>query len=58
MAPFLFRCPKTGFNVQAWIADDPGERNDDSYETIRCTACTRFHLVNPRSGKVLGAERI
>ena len=45
-------------NVQGWIADDPSEGEFDSYETIACTICTRVHLVNPNTGKVLGNEDI
>jgi hypothetical protein len=26
------------------------------YEAVTCTACTRIHLVNPRTGRVLGAD--
>jgi hypothetical protein len=54
MAAFLYRCPNTGLNVQGWVADDPIERGDESYESLTCTACTRVHLVNPKTGKVLG----
>ena len=25
MPPFLYRCPNTGDNVQAWAADDPDD---------------------------------
>ena len=25
MSPFLYRCPNTGDNVQAWAADDPDD---------------------------------
>jgi hypothetical protein len=53
MPGFLFRCPDTGLNVQGWVADDPTER-DDTYEPVTCTACTRVHLVNPKTGKVIG----
>jgi len=53
MAAFIFRCPHTGRNVQGWVADDP-EVEDDAYESVICSACTRLHLVNPKTGKVLG----
>ena len=53
MATFVYRCPATGQNVQGFIADDPGD--DATYEPVTCTACTRVHLINPKSGKVLGA---
>ncbi len=43
-------------NVQGWIADDPAERDDDSYEAVECHACRRVHLVNPKTSKVLGED--
>jgi len=57
MAPFLYRCPRTGQNVQGWIADDPGEPDDDAYEAMQCIACSRIHMVNPASGRVLGEDK-
>jgi hypothetical protein len=57
MPVFLFRCPSTGLLVQGWLADDPSEASDDdAYEAVSCTACTRVHLVNPKTGVVLGDE--
>jgi hypothetical protein len=54
MSPFLYRCPNTGDNVQAWTADDP-EDDDLTYVQVTCLACAQAHLVNPKTGKVLGA---
>jgi hypothetical protein len=48
---FLYRCPNTGQNVQGWSADE-----DDPYQSFQCIACTRVHLVNLKTGKVLGEE--
>jgi hypothetical protein len=42
-----------GIHVQAWIADDPSD--DNTYATVSCMACRQVHLVNPSTGKVLGA---
>ena len=55
---FLYRCPKTGLDVQAWTIEDPaeGQGNHMSYEQVACTACTRTHFVNPKTGKVLGGD--
>lgn len=53
MPTFVYRCPTTGLNVQGFVADDPDD--DTAYEPVTCTVCTRTHLVNPKSGKVLGA---
>ncbi len=55
MALFLYRCPNTGLNVQGFTADDPTEEGA-AYEIVTCTGGTRVHLVNPSSGKVLGAN--
>jgi hypothetical protein len=53
MQPFLFRCPVTGFKVQA-LAPDWGKDDEDAVIQIRCTACTRTHLVNPKTGEPFG----
>jgi len=57
MAPFIYRCPATGMKVQGWFADDPSSENgNEVYETVVCTACTRVHLVNPKTGKTVGDD--
>jgi hypothetical protein len=53
MPPFLYRCPNTGQTVQAYTADDPDD--DLSYMQVTCLACAQAHLVNRKTGKVLGA---
>lgn len=56
MATFLYRCPHTGLTVQSWLADEQDPPEDATYETVSCTACSRLHLVNPKTGRVLGAD--
>jgi hypothetical protein len=56
MAAFVYRCPNTGLSVQGFTADDPTDPDTTSYEPMVCTACTRVHLVNPTTRKVLGNE--
>jgi hypothetical protein len=60
MAVFLYQCPNTGKHVQGWIADDPAEDDPDddadTYRSLACLACARVHLINPRTGKVLGGD--
>jgi hypothetical protein len=55
MAAFVYRCPNTGFDIQAW-----SEEGDDPtgclYVPIKCTVCLRAHLVNCQSGHVLGTH--
>jgi len=55
MPAFLYRCPNTGHKVQGFVAEQVSE-NDDAYEAITCLACKQVHLVNPASGKVIGAD--
>ena len=57
MATFLYRCPTTGRNVQGWVAEEVNSDNGDNvYETLLCLACNRHNVVNPSTGKVLGAD--
>jgi hypothetical protein len=55
-ATVVYRCPNTGLNVHGWVCDDPAENETESYDQMTCTACTRVHLVSPKTGKVLGAD--
>ncbi len=57
--PFLNRCPTTGQTVQGWSAEEVinDDGVDDTYQSFACVACTRVHLVNLKTGKVLGEER-
>ena len=55
MGTFLYRCPNTGLRVQGWISDDGSENGPESYVGVNCLVCRQLHLVNPDTGKVLGA---
>jgi hypothetical protein len=58
MVPFLYRCyrcPNTGYRVQDFVAEDASD-DSEYYEAVTCIACQQVHLVNPTTGKVLGAE--
>jgi hypothetical protein len=52
---YLYRCPTTGRNVQGWSADDPSETGEQAYVSVSCLACNRLHMVDPKTGKILGA---
>ena len=56
MTTLIYRCPATGSNVQGWFADNPTADEGEVYEAMTCPACTRVHLVNPVTGKVLGGD--
>jgi hypothetical protein len=55
MPPFLYRRPNTGDNVQGLAADAP-EDDELTCVQVTCLACAEAHLVNPKSGRVLGGE--
>ena len=52
----LFRCPRTGIDVQHRIDDARPESSEpaDSYVAVRCPACMSLHFVNSTTGKLLG----
>ena len=54
MAPFLYRCPNTGYRVQGFVAEDVSD--PDTYEPVTCVMCQQVHLVNPATGTVLGED--
>ena len=50
---FHYRCPNTEQAVQGWSADDATDDGDE-YQSVACLACAQVHLVNLKTGKVLG----
>jgi hypothetical protein len=56
MATRVFLCPHTDQRVQGWFADDGSENGGDAYEAVNRLACRQVHMVNPKTGKVLGAD--
>ena len=54
MAKLVFRCTRTGLNVQVWLPEEPPTDRTDSYEAVTCPACGRVHFVNKTTGKMLG----
>ena len=51
---FIFRCPHTGRDVQAWSEDD--FKSSPAYEPVTCLACLSVHLVDPETGHVLESD--
>ena len=54
MSNFVFTCPSTNLIVQHWRDDDDKVVLDNEYEGVICKACARLHLINRKTGKVLG----
>jgi len=49
---FIYTCPNTGLKVQGFVAEDPTD--DSSYRAVTCLACRDVHLVNAKTGKLVG----
>lgn len=49
----VFKCPQTGLNVQHRLTAEPGDA-PDTHISVSCPACTRLHLINRATGKLLG----
>jgi len=47
----VFKCPQTGMNVQHRLSDESTGR---THESVSCPACTRLHLIDRSTGKLLG----
>jgi hypothetical protein len=50
----LYRCPNTGLRVQSYACIKTA---DGAYELVTCTICRGVHLIDARTGKVLGDEK-
>lgn len=58
MVVILFRCPTTNLNVQHRLEGDDALHGDENvYEPVQCPACTKSHLMNRKTRKILGHER-
>ena len=44
-----------GRSVESWFADT--EDTDEIYERVTCLACRQFHMLNLRTGKILGVRQ-
>lgn len=54
MGNIVFRCPRTGLNVQHWLAEEASPEGPQStYETVVCNACTRIHFIHRNTGKLV-----
>ena len=57
MGNVIFKCPRTGMNVQHWLADEPEPSDPQaSYETVTCSACGGLHFINRSNGRLLGQQ--
>ena len=55
MPLFVYRCPKTGYRVQGFSAEDV-TADQHVYEPVSCPICCQIHHVTPITGAVLGEK--
>ncbi len=57
MPDLMYQCPSTGIKLQVWyeIDDDPSVSADQYFETVVCAECGQTHLVDTKTGKVVGS---
>ena len=54
---FYSAAPNTGYRFQGFVAEDVSDNAaPEDYEAITCIACQQVHLVNPKTGRVLGSK--
>ncbi len=56
MGNFVFKCPRTGLNVQHWLDEPAPSDSRSTYESVICKACTRLHFINRSTGALVGEE--
>ena len=55
MRNFIYRCPKTGYNVQGSVS--VAEVEGQTYVGQICLACNSLHLVDPRTGTLVTEDK-
>jgi len=57
MSHIIFKCPRTGMNVQHRLPDQAAaDDRQGNYETVVCQACSRLHFINRSNGRLLGEQ--
>jgi hypothetical protein len=54
--PFVYRCPRTGHRVQGFVPAEDVSEDANTFHSVRCILCNQDHLVNPKTGKVVGED--
>ena len=50
-----FLCPNMGVSVESSFVDT--EDSDEIYERVTCLSCRQLHMLNLRTGKILGVRQ-
>jgi hypothetical protein len=55
--PILYKCPHTGMNVQHSLPVALDDEPKSTYSSVFCPACSRLHLIDGSTGKLLPKTR-
>jgi hypothetical protein len=55
--PILYKCPNTGMNVQHSLPNARDDEPKSTYSSVFCPACSRLHLIDGSTGKLLAKTR-
>jgi hypothetical protein len=55
METVIFKCRRTGMNVQHRLSEEPSS-DEDGYETVQCPACAGLHFISRSTGKLVGED--
>jgi hypothetical protein len=53
----LYKCPHTGMNVQHSLPDALDDEPKGAYSSVFCAACSRLHLIDSSTGKLLAETK-
>jgi hypothetical protein len=57
MPAFVCTCPLTKLDIRYCLDDvKKDDVSDTEYEAVTCKACAKVHLINRKTGKLLGQE--
>ena len=56
MPAFVCTCPLTKLDVPYWLDDEKDDVSETEYEAVTCKACAKVHLINRKTGKLLGQD--
>jgi hypothetical protein len=58
MPAFIYRCPITGFRVHGDAPEQPSRDKGEHFEPVKCTACKRVHLINPKMRRNVSPQQV
>jgi hypothetical protein len=58
MVTLTYICPNTKRCVHGLIEVEIISDDEETYAPVRCIECTAVHLINPKTGRLLGDDTL